>query len=72
MSRELTPEEQQELDNLHAVIQKAIADGVLTESERDTITATMRADGKITFEELDIVRQLINEKVTSGELNIDY
>ncbi len=71
MSEELTPAEQQELENLNAVIQKAIADGVLTEAERNEITAAMKADGQITFEELDMVRQLVSDKVASGELKTD-
>lgn len=71
MARELTPEEQQELEKLKSVIQKAIADGVLTEAERDKITATMTADGKVTFEELEMVRQLVCDKVASGELKAD-
>ena len=71
MAKELTPEEQQELDNLNAVIQKAVADGVLTEAERNEIIATMKADGQITFEELDMVRQLVSDKVASGELKTD-
>ena len=68
MSEELTPAEQQELENLNAVIQKAVADGVLTEAERNEITAAMKADGQITFEELEMVRQLVSDKVSSGEL----
>ena len=71
MSEELTPAEQQELENLNAVIQKAVADGVLTEAERNEITAAMKADGQITFEELDMVRQLVSDKVASGELKTD-
>ena len=71
VSEELTPAEQQELENLNAVIQKAIADGVLTEAERNEITAAMKADGQITFEELDMVRQLVSDKVASGELKTD-
>ena len=72
MSEELTPAEQQELENLNAIIQKAIADGVLTEAERNEITAAMKADGQITFEELDMVRQLVSDKVASGELKTDH
>jgi uncharacterized membrane protein YebE (DUF533 family) len=68
MASELSAEEQQELDTLRQIIEQAIADGVLTQAERDTITATMRADGQVTFEELELVRQLVNDKVAAGEL----
>jgi uncharacterized membrane protein YebE (DUF533 family) len=67
MTRELTTEELQELHKLQATIDQAIADGVLTKAERDAITGTMTADGKVTFEELEMVRQLC-EKVAAGEL----
>ncbi len=68
MAKELSAEEQQELDTLRQTIEQAIADGVLTQSERDAITATMRADGKVTYEELELVRQLVSAKVLAGEL----
>lgn len=71
MARELNPGEQQELDNLRQVIEQAIADGVLTQAECDAITTTMKADGKVTFEELALVRQLVNDKVAAGELKLE-
>lgn len=70
--RELTVEEQQELDKLRAIIERASIDGVITRAERDRIAAAMRADGKVTLEELTLVRTLIQEKVASGELVYDY
>lgn len=71
MATELSAEEQQELDTLRQIIEQAIADGVLTQAERDAITATMRADGKVTFEELELVRRLVSDKVATGELNLE-
>ncbi|HIK45287.1 MAG TPA: hypothetical protein IGR64_10425 [Leptolyngbyaceae cyanobacterium M65_K2018_010] len=71
MSRELSAEEQQELSNLRQTIEQAIADGVLTEAERQQITAAMRADGQITYEELELVRQLVCQKVASGDLQAE-
>ncbi|MBD1919241.1 MULTISPECIES: hypothetical protein [Cyanophyceae] len=70
-SEELSAEEQQELDTLRQIIEQAIADGVLTQAERDAITATMRADGKVTFEELELVRRVVNDKVAAGELKLE-
>ncbi len=70
--RELTVEEQQELDKLRIIIERASADGVITRAERDRIAAAMRADGKVTLEELTLVRTLIQEKVANGELVYDY
>ena len=70
--RELTAEEQQELEKLRKIIQQASSDGVITKAERDRIATAMRSDGKVTYEELDLVRTLIHEKVASGELALDY
>ncbi len=70
--RELTAEEQQELEKLRKIIEQATADGVITQGERDRITAAMRADGKVTFEELLLVRTLIHEKVAKEGLVFDY
>jgi uncharacterized protein YqhQ len=71
MTRELTPEEQQELEKLQKVIEQAVADGVLTRAECNEITAVMKADGKLTFEEFEMVRRLVCEKVASGELEAE-
>ncbi|MBW4481945.1 MAG: hypothetical protein KME14_05345 [Tildeniella torsiva UHER 1998/13D] len=71
MASELSAEEQQELDTLRQIVEQAIADGVLTQAERDTITTAMRADGQVTFEELELVRQLVSDKVAAGELTLE-
>jgi len=68
----LSAEEQQELAKLKTAIEKAIADGILTAQERDTILAIMRADHKITFEELELIRVEIQDRITRGELVVDY
>lgn len=68
----LTPEEQQQLDQLKVVVEQVIADGVLTREERDRIVALMAADAKITPQELDLVRTLIREKAATGEVVLDY
>jgi uncharacterized membrane protein YebE (DUF533 family) len=70
--RELTVEEQQELEKLRKIIEKATVDGVITKGERDRIAAAMQTDGKVTCQELDLVRTLIQEKVATGELALDY
>jgi uncharacterized membrane protein YebE (DUF533 family) len=69
---ELTAEEQQELEKLRAIIEQASVDGVITQGERERITLAMRSDGKVTLEELELVRTLITEKVSKGELVLDY
>jgi uncharacterized membrane protein YebE (DUF533 family) len=70
--QELTPEEKQELEKLRIIVEKATEDGIITQGERERIATAMRADGKILREELELVRTLIGEKVSQGELTIDY
>jgi hypothetical protein len=70
--RELTPQEQQELEKLRNIIKVAMEDGILTRYERDRISAAMRADGKVTYEELELARTLMREKAANGELRLDY
>ncbi|MEB3357289.1 MAG: hypothetical protein VKK04_11235 [Synechococcales bacterium] len=44
----------------------------MTKSEREAVSAALYRDRKVTFQELTLVRTLINEKVQSGELVLDY
>jgi uncharacterized membrane protein YebE (DUF533 family) len=69
---EPTPVELQDLEKLKAIIEKAIADGVLTRDERDRINALIMADHKVSFEEMELASQLIYDKVNKGELRLDY
>lgn len=68
----LTDEEQQALEKLKEVIEKVIADGVLTGEERNHILALMMADHKITPQELQLLHTMIREKVACGELDTDF
>ncbi|MGJ3245090.1 MAG: hypothetical protein ACFE0I_03330 [Elainellaceae cyanobacterium] len=69
---QLSLDELRELDKLRVVIEQASADGVISKSERETISAIIYRDKKVSPQELDLVRQLINQKVASGELTLDY
>jgi hypothetical protein len=69
---ELTVEEKQELEKLRKIIERISADGVITKGERDKISATIRADGKVTREELTLIRTLLQEKVAEGKLILEY
>ena len=66
--KEPTPEELQELEKLKVIIEKAIEDGKLTGAEFERIKALIRADKKVTVEELQLVRTQIYDKIESGEL----
>ncbi len=67
-----SPAELQDLEKLRVLIERAVADGKLTKHEMESIQAAMRADGKVTFEELELCRQLIWEKIQNGELEYDW
>ena len=66
--QEPTQEELKELEKLKGIIEAAIADGKLTEPEFARIKAAIRADNKVTVEELELVRTLIYDKIETGEL----
>lgn len=64
--------ELKDLEKLKTIIERATADGQLTEAEVQTIKAVIRKDGKITPQELDLVQKLIYEKLQSGELGMSW
>lgn len=66
--QEFTPEELQELEKLQTIIKQATEDGKLEGLEFARIKDAIRADKKVTVEELQLVRKLIDDKIASGEL----
>lgn len=70
--KELTSEEQQQLDRLKKVIEQATADGKLTQTEIERIKAVIWADGRISPEELAMVSELVKKKIASGDLAIEW
>jgi uncharacterized membrane protein YebE (DUF533 family) len=71
-ARELTPEETQELEKLRARIERATADGKVTNEEYQVIKEAIAADKKVTGQELELVRTLIAEKLRQGELEEEW
>lgn len=69
---ELTPQEQRDLEKLRAIVERAIADGKLSQEEQQEIRAAIFADGKVTPEELTMVREIIKEKLGEAELEYDW
>jgi uncharacterized membrane protein YebE (DUF533 family) len=67
-----SPQELHDLEKLRTLIERAIADGKLTKDEMDAIKAAMNADKKVSFEELELCRELIWEKIQQGELEYNY
>lgn len=71
-SNPLTKAELEHLDTLKALIQGAIADGVLTSIEHERIQGFITADGKVTPEELNLVRDIVWNKIQAGELVLEW
>jgi uncharacterized membrane protein YebE (DUF533 family) len=70
--KELTTEELQSLQKLHALIDRAIADGRITKYEMEQIDRSIYADGKVFVEEVTMVRQLVKDKLDDGSLAYDW
>lgn len=68
----LTPEEFGDLEDLKGIVEKITADGVLTFEEEQLIKRTLWKDGKISPQELEIVRSLVWNKLQSGELTSSW
>lgn len=72
-AKELTLEEKQELAKLKAMIERAVADAILTAQEiEDLRSVTQRhtetMSQELLYEELELYRTLVTEKVRKGEL----
>lgn len=63
-----TPEMTAELKHLQTLIETAAADGYISAAEMARIKQQIAADGQVTFEELELYRQLVLEKINQGEL----
>ncbi len=64
----LSEADKAELAQLKQILERAIADGVLTADEMTQIKRQISADGKVTYEELELYRQLVEEKIRQGLL----
>lgn len=58
-----------ELDQVKAVVQRVLADGVLSQTEMDEIEAAIHADGVVSAEEAALL-DAIYAKLNSGELQL--
>ncbi|BAC07772.1 hypothetical protein [Thermosynechococcus vestitus] len=64
----LSEADKAELGKLKQLLERAIADGVLTPEEMGQIKQQIQADGKVTYEELELYRQFVEEKIHQGLL----
>lgn len=68
----ISPDELKNLDKLKAIIERATADGKLTEAEMEIVKAAIREDGRVSPQELELVQELIYNKLQSGELSMSW
>lgn len=71
-TKEPTAAELQDLDKLKAIIERAVADGVISPSEVKAIKTQAWADGKITPQELGLYQQLVLSKIRNGALEWSF
>jgi len=71
-AKPLSPADLQDLEKLKATLEQAIADGFVSADEMKAIKAHVRADGKITIEEVELCQKLIWDKIQSGEVEYDW
>lgn len=68
----LTPEDEQNLEKLRVIITWAIADGKVSKAEIDRIKDQMYAKQKVTFHELELVREQVLSRIEAGELEWEW
>ena len=71
-AKDPTPEEVRELEKLKAMVERFIADGVITPQEFQTLRTEVFAHGTPSadqlYRELELYRKMVSEKLQSGEL----
>jgi uncharacterized tellurite resistance protein B-like protein len=70
--RDLTPEEQAHLAKLKQLVEKALADGKVSQDEMQKIRAYIHADHKVTVDELRTISTTIREMLGEGALEYDW
>lgn len=71
-TKPLSPEELQDLDQLRSMIEQAIKDGSVTMNEINAINARVDADGKVTFEEIELIQKLVWDKIQKGDIQYSW
>ncbi len=75
-ARELTPEEQQELDKFKRMIEHAVADGKISKQDIQDLQRRELSGGnhnsELLHHKLELYRTLVTEKLQAGKLQYDY
>ena len=69
---DLTADEQAHLGKLRELVQAALADGKLSETEIQQIRALIHADRQVTVEELETIRTTAQELLGEAFLEYDW
>lgn len=67
-----TDEELQSIEKLRVLVARAAADGKISKAEMDAINTHIHADHKVTYGELEILRDLVLAKLQTGELEWEW
>ncbi len=71
-AKQPTQEETRQLEKLQVQIERAVADGKISNQEMEDIKSSMLADGKVTVEELELYRILVTDRIVAGEVEYEF
>ena len=71
-AKQPTQEETRQLEKLQVQIERAVADGKISNQEMEDIKRAMLADGKVTVEELELYRILVIDRIVAGEVEYEF
>jgi hypothetical protein len=71
-AKQPTPEETRQLEKPQVQIERAVADGKISNQEMEDIKKSMLADRKVTVEELELYRILVTDRIVAGEVEYEF
>ena len=71
-AKQPTQEETRQLEKLQVQIERAVADGKISNQEMEDIKRAMLADGKVTVEELELYRIWVTDRIVAGEVEYEF
>jgi hypothetical protein len=69
---ELTDADLESINKLKSILSSVIADGRVSKEDIEIINCAIYAKGKVSIEEITLVRQLIRDQLESGLLIYEY
>jgi hypothetical protein len=59
------------LEHLRSLVERVMADGVISPLEADELRSALMADGQITADEVDLIRQVMREQLRDEHLEFE-